>query len=245
MTPNMNIVEFSQPAAPERAFTQRRHPAESHGNHMGITGKPPTDATGAITRPIRHIVLLHGFGSRGANLAPLARQLTAATGVAASSPDAPGLMNGGSGRYWFPLDGLTEENRPARVAAALPDVLRIVRDCVGSDDLADVVVGGFSQGAVLSLEILATGVALGGVLAFSGRFAKAPIRKINPSTPVLIAHGEVNSVVPVACAHQAVEWLSQAGLSPTLIVEPLLGHAVGPVGTEAATDLIGRLPVRS
>ena len=240
-----NNVEFSRPVGPKRAPSQRFHPAEVPCNCTGNEDKRATEAKGSIGRPIRHIVLLHGFGSRGANLAPLAGQLTAATGVVTSSPDAPGVMNGGSGRYWFPLDGLTEESRPGRVAAALPDVLRIVRDCVGSDDLADVAVGGFSQGAVLSLEMLATGVASGGVLAFSGRFAKAPVRKIDPSIPVLIAHGEVDSIVHVAYAHKAVEWLNEAGLSPTLTIEPQLGHAVGPVGTEAAIDLIGRLPAMS
>lgn len=207
-----------------------------------ITGRR---GSGDVARAIRHVVLLHGFGSRGADLAPLARRLTGATGVPSSIPDAPNRMGGGPDRFWFPLDGLTEENRPARVVAVLPDVLRIVRDCVGGDDLGDVALGGFSQGAVLALELLATGIPLGAVLAFSGRFASAPAGDAIAPTPILIAHGEVDGVVPVAQAHRAAAWLDRAGLEPILSIEPSLGHVVGPVGVAAAIDLIGRLPARA
>ena len=68
----------------------------------------------------RHlIILLHGVGSRGADIAPLAGPWNHKLPVVEfAAPDAPHPFGYGPGRQWFSVQGVTETNRPERVAAA-------------------------------------------------------------------------------------------------------------------------------
>ena len=58
------------------------------------------------------------------------------------------------GRQWFSVEGVTEENRQARIDAIMPTFIETVRywqekSGVGTDATALI---GFSQGAIMSLE---------------------------------------------------------------------------------------------
>jgi len=67
------------------------------------------------------LLLFHGVGSSAENMRPLGEALAAlrpqAFVVSVRSPDASDL---GQGWQWFPVQGMTEANRPERVAAAMP-----------------------------------------------------------------------------------------------------------------------------
>ena len=67
-------------------------------------------------------ILLHGVGGTPDSLLPLAEAVRAAFPTAAVLiPEGfEPFDGGGAGRQWFSVRGVTEENRPARVAAALP-----------------------------------------------------------------------------------------------------------------------------
>ncbi|WP_410015781.1 hypothetical protein ACL2XG_07940 [Sodalis sp. RH24] len=67
------------------------------------------------------VIMLHGMGSQGDGMAPLGgiwRPNLPETAFAA--PDAPFSFEQGPGRQWFSITGVTEQNRPERVAAARP-----------------------------------------------------------------------------------------------------------------------------
>ena len=69
-------------------------------------------------------LVFHGVGSNAAQMAGLATRLAAEYPQAAvACLDGPEPFDGapeGAGRQWFSVQGVTEDNRPARVAAALP-----------------------------------------------------------------------------------------------------------------------------
>jgi phospholipase/carboxylesterase len=66
------------------------------------------------------VLLFHGVSSSAANLVPLAEAIAKARGDAmVVSVDGPHPSTLGSGREWFSVVGITEENRPRRVAEAL------------------------------------------------------------------------------------------------------------------------------
>jgi len=74
-----------------------------------------------------HLVLLfHGVGSSARDLAPLgetlAPQLPRAAIVSVQAPEAAG-----PGWQWFSVQGVTEANRPARVAGAMALFTQAVR----------------------------------------------------------------------------------------------------------------------
>ena len=64
-----------------------------------------------------YVILLHGFGSNGADLLGVAEfWRDALPRVATVGPNAP--ERAGLGFQWFSLAGISEANRPARIAAA-------------------------------------------------------------------------------------------------------------------------------
>ena len=111
------------------------------------------------------IILLHGVGASGASLAPLAEAMAPALpGVAFATPDGVEPFDmGGPGRQWFSVKGVTAENRAARVAAARPafdaTLDRIIAEHGARPE--HVALLGFSQGTIMSLDLLADKVHIG------------------------------------------------------------------------------------
>jgi phospholipase/carboxylesterase len=207
------------------------------------------------TRPVRQLfILLHGVGANAAELVPLANRLRAAFPEAAILiPDGPEPFDGqGDGRpdrrQWFSVRDLTDENRAARVAAAMPALLALVRDaqdrlCVLRPDTALV---GFSQGATMALEFSsAHDGAVGRVLAFSGRYATLP-DKAPELTTLHLFHGESDQIVPVAHAHAAYDRLAALHGDATLDVASSVAHELHPaLAARGIQRLQTCIPLRS
>ena len=68
------------------------------------------------------IVLLHGAGQTPADMAPLAGLIAAHDPQArvAAPPAFERCDRGGAGFQWMSVTGVTDENRPGRIRAALP-----------------------------------------------------------------------------------------------------------------------------
>ena len=115
---------------------------------------------------MKRAIFLHGVGSTGASLKPFARDLNLQLDM--HFPDGPQSFHVGQGRQWFSVQGVTETNRPARVAEALRAFTEIVESF---GDPRDSLLIGFSQGAIMALHATAAGLASAGVFALSGRLA--------------------------------------------------------------------------
>lgn len=175
-------------------------------------------------------VLLHGVGAGPADLLPLAARIREAF------PDAALLLpegtcpfeGGGRGRQWFSIRDITEENRVARVAEALPRLHAIVKQAQQRCQVEPqaTVLAGFSQGAIMALEFSALhdgGVAR--VLAFSGRYARLP-KQAPRLTTLHLLHGEADRVIPVSHAYAAQERLQGIEGDVTIDVVPSAGHEI-------------------
>ena len=120
------------------------------------------------------VIFLHGVGSNGDDLAPIGRHwATLLPDVIFASPNAPERFTAGFGWQWFSLEEVTPENRPGRVRAARAAFDAILSDVIAQHGFADrwqdVVLVGFSQGSIISLDGLASGRSpLAGVDALSG-----------------------------------------------------------------------------
>lgn len=67
------------------------------------------------------VLLYHGVGSSAASLVPLGEAIAQACPDAmVASVDGPRPSTLGSGREWFSVVGITEQNRPERIAEAMP-----------------------------------------------------------------------------------------------------------------------------
>lgn len=193
-------------------------------------------------------LLHHGVGATPQGLVPLGERLAAefpdALVVSVQGPYASDL---GQGFQWFSVVGITEENRPERVAAALPGFVNTVqawqaRSGVGPEATALV---GFSQGAIMALESTQQEVHLAGrVVALSGRFAQLP-RAPHAHTTLHMVHGKADGVMHYGYTVTAAEHLVSLGADVTADVIPFLAHEVTPEVADLVIErLLTHLPKR-
>jgi phospholipase/carboxylesterase len=200
-----------------------------------------------VAPPSLMFLLFHGVGSTPQAMAPLAQAL------AAEYPDALLISvaaplpydGGGAGRQWFSVAGINEDNRPQRVAAALPEFITTVRELQALHAMPwqRTALVGFSQGAIMALEAVQAEAALAGrVLAFSGRHATPPMHA-PADTCVHLLHGLDDRVVPPGPAIDSAERLVALGGDVTADVLPGIGHEPHPLLiAKAIAQLRGFLP---
>ncbi len=192
------------------------------------------------------MLLFHGVGSHAPDLVPLGRVLAAefpqAFIVSVAAP-----LPSGAGRQWFSVQGIDEDNRPARVDAAMPAFLEAVAQWqrqagVGTDAVALI---GFSQGAIMALEATRDRPAVAGrVVAIAGRFAKLP-ETANPGTTLHLLHGKADTVIPYGFTVEAAQHLVAIGADITADVIPHVGHQIDAGIAELMIErLRGHLPKR-
>ena len=180
-------------------------------------------------------LLLHGVGANAEHMATLAQALAAEYPQAAvlclNGPDPfDGVPGGGAGFQWFSVRGVTEANRPERVAAALPRFVAQVRALQQrfALDWQRTALAGFSQGAIVALEAVQAEPQLAGrVLAFSGRHATPP-EHAPVDTTVHLFHGLEDRVMPPGAALDSAERLVALGGDVTADALPGIGHELHP-----------------
>lgn len=199
-------------------------------------------------RPEQLILLFHGVGASPDGLVPLGQRLAAAfphsTVVSVAAPHASGNPGG---REWFSVAGITEANRIARVAQAMPAFLAEIRDWQRSVDVTPTVTAlvGFSQGAIMSLEASATpSPPAGRVVAIAGRYARLPERAPAHAT-IHLLHGKEDPVFPYRHAIDAAHRLRELGGDVTADVVPFTGHEITAEIAELIVErLLGHVPKR-
>ncbi len=184
------------------------------------------------------VVLLHGFGAPGTDLVPLWRELRVPPGTRFIFPAAPlsldiGLPAGfGDARAWWMIDTARLEAALAKgefrdLSRDVPEGLADARERVDAllsaleTDHAvhgeRLVLGGFSQGAMLSLDVaLRTSRALAGLVLLSGTLlARDEWTSLMPARrglPVLMSHGRADPLLPYALSEELARLLGDAGL---------------------------------
>jgi lysophospholipase-1 len=152
---------------------------------------------------------------------------------------------------WYDFDGTEMKNaskegdaqRIAESARYLQDIaLRHVKSAGISSrpSFRRVVIGGFSQGAVVALHagLTTSGSACAGVVAVAGYFAAGNAfaakaarglkkNKFHPATPVLLLHGEDDDRIPPGRSVGAKERLATFGVRTVeLALYPKMGHGM-------------------
>jgi len=193
-----------------------------------------TDREGGGTGPV--VVLMHGYGAPGTDLVPLWRELAVPANVRFVFPEAP-LDLGFGGRAWWNIDmarlqdrfspgsaeRLTAEVPPGSEAAraAILELLEALERDHGARP-EQVIIGGFSQGAMLATDVvLRTTRPFGGLAILSGTIIAKPewlpLLPARRGLKVLQSHGRADPVLPFAVAEQLREALTNAGLAVEFI----------------------------
>ncbi|TAJ79649.1 MAG: hypothetical protein EPO45_03725 [Sphingobium sp.] len=183
------------------------------------------------------IVALHGVGSAAGQLAAaLAALGTMAEVVALDGPEP--FSGGGDGRQWFSIAGVTEANRPQRVIQALPPLIGLLDGIAAEHGMArdELVLLGFSQGAIMALAAVAQGAHNGRAIAIAGRLAASIVPAAGAPASVLLVHDADDPVMPIWLFRQAGEAFVSAGHDVTQVQTEGLGHSIGPATLAAIAE---------
>jgi len=186
----------------------------------------------AATRPAAEpehgaLVLFHGRGADEHDLLPLLDALDPLRRLDGFCPRAPlTLPPGGAHWYVVPRVGYPDPETFAEGYAAAAEF-------VDSLPHSRIVLGGFSQGAVMALAL---GLGRGrprptAVIAFSGFIPEVDgweLESEHELPPVAIAHGMHDAVIPVEFARRARERLREVGAEHVVYRETPMGHAIHP-----------------
>jgi len=162
------------------------------------------------------LILFHGYGAEGDDLVGLSRVLDVAEDTALVFPAAPVALSRG-GRAWFRRD---RSNLEAGVRRAQ----RFVEDLKSEYRQLNVVVGGFSQGAMLTANLVQQGepsLAAAVLLSPADALLAAP-QSASRSLPIFISHGTVDPVLPFAGAERLRDAFDRAGHAVTWV--PFVGR---------------------
>jgi phospholipase/carboxylesterase len=203
------------------------------------------------------VVLLHGFGAGGDDLVPLAQYISVPARFV--FPEAPIELGGlyGDARAWWLLD-LARLEHDLRTGAIrdrrdeIPDGLQEARAALSKflDELVakfsieanGLVLGGFSQGAMLSLDVaLHREITPAALVLMSGTLLAAsvwePRMKRLAGVPVLQSHGRGDPLLPFGIAELLRDGLREAGARVDF-VEFRGGHEIPPSVLDGVTRLL-------
>jgi phospholipase/carboxylesterase len=214
--------------------------ARAQSTHLDGPRQPP------LHGPARNlIVLLHGFGSDGADMIDLAPSLQPyAPSAAFAAPNGPYRQDGGYS--WFaPANGArtSEAERQARAAAGGGPALQAFIDAeLARYELAPerLILVGFSQGGSTSLNSgLRLRVLPEAIVAFSGaNLSPAGLPREGRLPKVLLIQGDQDPRVAPGAQQQALRVLMDIGAKAEGHILPGLGHAIDDRGLRLAGEFI-------
>jgi phospholipase/carboxylesterase len=195
----------------------------------------------ASGEPAGALVLLHGRGADEHDLFPLLDLFDPERRLLGVTPRGPLSLPPG-GRHWYALGGIPTPE-PETFLATVPRLAALL------DSLpvpaGRLVLGGFSQGTVMSWAM-----SLGpdrprpaAVVALSGFLPRVDTYPLDPErlagTPVLVAHGALDPVIPARFGAEAAATLSAAG-ADVVRIETAVPHTVDPAWIDPARELVAR-----
>jgi phospholipase/carboxylesterase len=210
-------------------------------------------ATGA--EPKGTVIWMHGLGADGWDFVPLVRELPLPEDLALRFifPHAPvrpvTINNGYETRAWYDI----AMNDIARLPdeGGIRDSQQAVEQLIARErgrgiDSRHIVLAGFSQGGAIALQVgLRHRDRLGGILALSTYLPlqdslEAEAARANRSTPIFMAHGTQDPIVPLSLAESSAAALRSHGYEVEWHTWPM-PHSVCAEEVQAAAEFLTRI----
>jgi len=194
-----------------------------------LTYKPPQ-----TPQPQFLLVFLHGWGADAQDLFPLAPLLELPQcwclfpNAPFPHPQIPG------GRAWYALD--SQDLAGLNKSRDLLSHWLISLQAQTGVPLNKTVLGGFSQGGAMSLDV-GRELPLAGVFCLSGYLHFHPREQAQPLPPIFMAHGQQDLVVPPEAAQEAKNELLSIG-AQIEYREFRGGHEIPPLVIEQVRSFI-------
>lgn len=185
------------------------------------------------------VIWMHGLGADGHDFEPIVPHLgvqdLGIRFVFPHAPTRPVTVNGGMAmRAWYDIRALQIDRQEDE--EGVRDSETAIRDLVAAEIArglapARIVLAGFSQGGAMALHAgLRYPETLAGILALScylplAQSVSAERHSCNQDTPVFLAHGSEDPVVPMALGHVGYQQLKALGY-PVIWHDYRMGHEV-------------------
>ncbi len=187
------------------------------------------------------LLLLHGTGGTEDALLPLGRMLSPK--AALLSPRGKVLENGAPRFFRRLAEGVFDQED---LVNRTHELAEFIKAATPEYDLGRVFAAGFSNGANMaaSLLLLHPGLLAGAVLLRAMVPFEPEVAPNLSGTPVYLAAGRSDQLVPPESSERLAELLREAGAEVTLDWQPG-GHAIGRAEIEAARDWLADAVARS
>ncbi|KAF1070160.1 phospholipase/carboxylesterase [Variovorax sp. PDC80] len=187
--------------------------------------RPPIEIETA-PHPTATVIVMHGLGADGNDFVPIANELDLASVgpvrfVFPNAPVIPVTINGGyqmPAWYDIAVADLVAREDEAGLRRSQATIEALIANEKARGIAAErIVVAGFSQGCAMALMTgLRHGERLAGIVGLSGYLpiaatTAAERHAANHDTPVFLAHGRQDPVVPIARAQQSRDALAALG----------------------------------
>ncbi|MDO4682865.1 MAG: alpha/beta hydrolase [Lautropia sp.] len=190
--------------------------------------------------PQASVIVLHGLGADGNDFVPVAQMLDPGVGVRYVFPHAPmipvTINNGYVMRAWYDIRNadLAQREDEAGLRQSMAQINALIeREIERGIPSEKIVLMGFSQGCAMTLmtglrqpKKLAALIGLSGYLPVAAT-TEAERHPANQHTPIFLAHGKLDPVVPIDRAIASRDLLKQLGHSVEWHEYPI-PHSVSP-----------------
>ncbi len=183
----------------------------------------PTVEINPTVAPVAVVIWLHGLGADGHDFEPIVPELRLPPDLPIRFvfPHAPEMAVTGFGgqraRAWFDFDPGGEADLPGLRKSVL-QIHDLIQNEIDNGTPAErILLAGFSQGGVLALHTaLYFPKRLAGILALSTFLVESENlgsarAEVNANIPILMCHGDKDSVLPLALGKSAFTALKSAG----------------------------------
>jgi phospholipase/carboxylesterase len=221
-------------------------------------------ATGPAGEPERDVILLHGFGAPGTDLVGLEHSIQTEVPTRFIYLAAPFTLEGMSGphagRAWWHIDMIALHvarmlGSHDELAGQVPEGLKHGREVLTQAisalqtehglKLEKTVIGGFSQGAMLSCDyVLRSGAPVEALLQLSGTMICEgewkPLMQKRPGFRVFQSHSREDQILPFELAERLRDSWKEAG-GDIDFVEFRGGHGIAPQVLERLSRFLAKL----
>lgn len=175
------------------------------------------------------IIWLHGLGADGHDFEPIVNELSVSKNIRFIFPHAPSMPvtinNGMTMPAWYDIKAAQIDNLQDEIGIkkSQQSILSLIeREIERGIKSENIILAGFSQGGAIALHTaLRYEKPIAGIMALSTYLPLADtvekeINEQNINTPILIAHGTLDPVVPFQLAINTQTTLNQLGYSTEL-----------------------------
>lgn len=177
--------------------------------------------------------MMHGYGASGDDLFPLVKPW-ANENLSVWAPNAPIPM--GFGFAWFELSD-DRSDRSRRLQEAGESIYVTLKSYIAKHGFTNIILGGFSQGAMLALHVMANFEKKWPVLAYGGGFFSGGRFNLEGAN-ICMVHGAIDDVVEPHYCTDSMLTLGQMGANVQGYIRPYVSHSIDLEGAKIGRQFV-------